>query len=320
MNRRMSILVLASVLFAFCATGLLRAGEEAPPARDGQGAPLFLWEVSAPKATAWVTGTVHAAKPSLYPLDKVFYETLAGADVLVVELDPLGGDLLKMQQFMLQRAMLPPGTTLEELLTPETLELLKAYLRERGLGTSLGTMRPWFMAMQFTMQEAQRHGFQPGFALDLHLIQRAKALEVPLVELETMQAQIGLLSGLDKVEQDLFLRQTLLEAESFNTEMTKLLSAWKRGNAEAVEAFLTRSLGEDPAVSGIYDKIITRRNFTMAAKVDKLLAQGTRPFVAVGAGHVVGEKGILQLLRRKGYRIRQMRSAAPVEAPAGVSE
>jgi uncharacterized protein YbaP (TraB family) len=100
---------------------------------------------------------------------------------------------------------------------------------------------------------------------------------------------------------------------------------WKAGDAEELEQLLiTKPLKERPELRGVFVKLFDERNAKMAAKIDALLRKPRQTqFVVVGAGHLIGDKGIVRLLEKKGYRVEQVtregrgvKKPAPREAPA----
>jgi len=84
------------------------------------------------------------------------------------------------------------------------------------------------------------------------------------------------------------------------------LEAWASGNTKEIERILTRSVTEDSRLSPIYQMIIDDRNTSMALKVEDFLKTKETYFVIVGAGHLVGEKGMVETLKKKGYQVDQM--------------
>ncbi len=88
--------------------------------------------------------------------------------------------------------------------------------------------------------------------------------------------------------------------------MDAFLQAWVSGDAKEVEKILTRSVAEDSRLNTIYEVIIYNRNKTMASRIEDFLKIRETHFVIVGAGHLVGERGIIEILKKKGYQVDQM--------------
>jgi uncharacterized protein YbaP (TraB family) len=68
---------------------------------------------------------------------------------------------------------------------------------------------------------------------------------------------------------------------------------------------MVRSIRKEPSLAPIYRKLITDRNRTMAQRIDELIKQGKPLFVVIGSGHLPGKDGVIELLRQRGYKLRQ---------------
>jgi len=103
-----------------------------------------------------------------------------------------------------------------------------------------------------------------------------------------------------------FLKYTLQENEKSKEEFEKIIKAWKTGNPAEIEALLQQTLKENPDMQTFMDKFIFERNTKMAANLEKALRRKGTYFTVVGAAHLVGDKGILNLLKKKGYTVEQL--------------
>ena len=86
--------------------------------------------------------------------------------------------------------------------------------------------------------------------------------------------------------------------------MDEMVQAWRVGNnAELEELFVAEMRSEAPA---LYDTLLLQRNLKWIPLIDQMLLDGDTEFVLVGSAHLVGEDGLLELLAKKGYEIRQL--------------
>jgi uncharacterized protein YbaP (TraB family) len=85
-----------------------------------------------------------------------------------------------------------------------------------------------------------------------------------------------------------------------------LVQAWTSGDTKGVESIITRSLAEDKGLSSIYEKLIYERNRSMASKIEDYLKTKESCFVVAGAGHLVGKRGIIEILKAKGFLVEQL--------------
>ena len=160
------------------------------------------------------------------------------------------------------------------------------------------------MALTLTALELLRSGFEPRYGIDMHFL--SKAGQKRIVELESLDQQVDLLSNFSDAEQEAFLVYTIKELDTLGRESDRLLQTWKAGDARGLESILAKSADGDQGTISIYEKLLYARNRSMTAKVEDFLRSKDTCFVVVGAGHLVGSKGIVELLRTKGYAVEQM--------------
>jgi uncharacterized protein YbaP (TraB family) len=150
-----------------------------------------------------------------------------------------------------------------------------------------------------------KSGYDPEYGIDKYFLSKA-AGKKKILELESLDYQIDLLSGLDDTEQELFLLYTLKDLKILVQEVDKLVDAWKSGAAESMESTITKSFTEDRKFYPIYEKLIYKRNRNMTLKIEDFLRTSGTYFVVVGAAHLLGDRGIIQLLKEKGFNVEQL--------------
>lgn len=312
MRTRFTLLVvLLSIYGTACRHSPSASLNSEPPATWVEPARVFLWEATSESGGgAYLLGSIHLAKPELYPLDPAIEEAYASADSLVVEVDLNETEEAEMAAIMMQAGVYGDGRKMLEELTPETAELFTAYLEERSLPTAMfNSMRPWMAAMMITVVEMQRLGYQPEFGIDKHFLNQAKEGGKPVRQLETARFQIDLLSSFPEKLQDTFLRQTLIDQDRVGDMIDEMISSWRDGQVETLEEILVAQ-SEDPEMQAVNEAMIDDRNHAMAEKIAAMIEAGETPFVVVGALHLVGDEGVVRLLEDAGYQVRQVEAAA----------
>ncbi len=274
--------------------------------RAGEGEKHFLWKVRAKAATVYLFGSVHVAQPDIYPLPKVIEESFDKAAVLAVEADPGQAADMNLQQQMLLVATYRGPDTLRQHLSPKTWELAGREMEKLGLPIEqFSKFKPWFLAMTIEILEFGRLGYNPANGLDIYFAGKARGNK-RIVELESFDYQMKLLDGFSDREQELFLLYTLKDMDGLDRGINELMQAWRTGDAKTMEALVTKTLHDAPETRPIYDKLFYTRNREMAAKVEQLLRSRETAFVVVGAAHLVGKDGVVELLRQKGFAVDQM--------------
>ena len=266
--------------------------------------PSFLWKVTTPAGRSlYLAGSLHLLSSEYYPLAPAFDERFAEADLLVEELDMAEMAAPASQMLMLQRGMMPAGQTLESVLTPPTMTAVKAKVTEMGLPLApLQLFKPWALALTLQGLEWQKAGFNPELGLDRHFYDLAKAKNLGVQGLETLDFQIAQFDGLSMPLQDKMLADTLKEMSTTQEAVGEMARAWKAGDAAAIERIVLRDLKSDPQM---YQRLLVDRNRAWLPKLEALFSRPKPAFVVVGAAHLVGSDGIIAMLRAKGYTVVQ---------------
>ena len=265
----------------------------------------FLWKIQSEANTVYVLGSLHFAKREIYPLRQEIENAFDQSDFLVVEANV--NDIRKADvQKLVETALYPANDTLEKHLSAETYERVKKEIAGAGIPPELiNKQKPWFLAMTLVALEIVKLGLDPNLGIDKYFLSKAEGKK-KILELESLDYQIDLLSGLSDKDQELFLLYTLKDLNIMEQELDKMIQAWTSGDTKAMESLMTRSVSEDKRLSPIFEKLIYGRNKEMASKIESFLKTKETYFVIVGAGHLVGNQGIIELLKREGYRVEQL--------------
>lgn len=301
-------------LVAFVAVGCERAAvrrvaAEAPQVvlTTPEAAPshVFSWRARVGASDVHLLGSVHVARRELYPLDARIDAAFEASDVLMLELDLNEANKLAAAQRMMELAQLPPGVRLRDVVAPSTWDLLvQTEKREQVTLLGLRGFRPWFVALTLTTQALERQGFSAEQGIDEHFRRRASGRK-RIEALETVDEQLQLFSGLSAETEELMLAQTVRELGEYGAQLDAAFEAWRRGDAPALEALLVEPMRREyPA---LFEQLFTARNHRM---LDRLLAAtAARPgryFVVVGAGHLLGDTGLVDLLAQRGIVVAQL--------------
>ena len=269
-----------------------------------QSQKTFMWKVRSKTAIVYMLGSVHFMKKEVYPLNNKIEDAFEKSNVLAVEANINDAAKLDLQK-LLASAFYQGNETLESHVSKETYELLKKETSPLGMPVELiRKQKPWFLAMTLESIELMKLGFNPQYGIDNHFLKKA-AGKKKIMELESLDYQINLLSGFSDEEQELFLLHTLKDLKILKQETGKLLQAWLTGDAKGIEAIASRVNG-DRRLARIYEKLYYERNAAMTSKIEEFLKTNETYFVVIGAGHLVGNKGIIELLKRKGYLVEQI--------------
>ena len=265
-----------------------------------------LWEVRSGDTTAYLFGTIHVGKPDFYPLPDSVETAFRNSDTLAVEVDP---NDMQQAASALAIAMYVPPDNIENHLEPALLSRARQVSALYGLPfQQLQQMKPYLLMFTLTMLEYGRLGYDAAHGLDVHFSQHAQREGKQVIALESMTRQMSMLDSLSPTLQTAMLQITVDEIGTGEVSdlVNAMMAAWRAGDTKQLEDVMSveeRKL--PPALATEFrDRFLTERNIAMAQRIDGLLSQGRRVFVAVGALHMIGANSIPELLRKKGYSVR----------------
>ena len=265
----------------------------------------FLWKVQSRSATVYLLGSIHFLREDVYPLHKTIENAYESSNNLVVEanINELGKLDLKM---LTDRAFYKSDDHLEKHVSPETYRLVKKETGTLGIPVELIRMqKPWFLALSLQAMELMRLGYDPQCGVDYYFLSKAQGKK-RILELESLDEQLSLLSGFSDNEQEQFLLYTLKTLNSMGSQVDALVRAWISGDGQAMESILADTVIRDASIAPIFGKLFDERNLRMTSKIDGYLNSNGSYFVIVGAGHLVGKRGIIELIKSKGYVVEQL--------------
>ncbi|MEH6582806.1 MAG: TraB/GumN family protein [Halioglobus sp.] len=296
-RRAPAVVVSCGILLVLCLlfTGRLWAAGDRLP----------IWKVTTGQAEIVLLGSVHLAFANIYPLRPEIETAFDRADTLVVEVDVGGPNALAIQQTMLQRGLLPEGETLPGQLSAPVWKSLEHYLQSRGLPLEgFMSLQPGLVVATLSTMRLMEMGMRPDMGIDQHFLGLARHRK-PILELETAQQQIDLLLGFP--DQDLLMEQTLMQLDEIDLHIRPIYEAWKMGDAARLsELLLEDELAQEPRFQPLYEAMFDRRNEAMTEHLVGYLQGSGSYFVVVGAGHLVGQKGIISLLEQRGFDVQQL--------------
>ena len=303
MAHRAGTRIIVCVLFAL--TLLALSGSLAPiESAFSYDQKSLLWKVQSSRSTVYLLGSIHCLKEDVYPLNQAIENAYESSDKLVVEanINDLGNLDLRT---LADRAFYNNDDHVGNHVSPETYRLIKKESKALGMPIELLRMqKPWFLALAFQAMELVRLGYSPEHGVDYHFLTRAQGKK-SILELESLDEQLSLLSGFSDGEQEKFLIYTLETLSSMDRQVGNMVRAWTSGDAQAMESILSDAALQDESIAPIFRKLFDERNVRMTSKIEGYLNSSGGYFVIVGAGHLVGKKGLVELLRSKGYVVEQ---------------
>ena len=153
------------------------------------------------------------------------------------------------------------------------------------------------------MLKMQKMGFDPNHGLANHFYDKAETEGKKGVGLESIEFQIDLFDSLAAANPNDFVARTLADLEMLEEEVEDLLKAWTTGDIDAVGKLMAKSFEGYPE---FYKTFVLDRNERWLKTLNGLLEKPKTHMVVVGAGHLPGKGGLLELLEKKGYTVEQL--------------
>lgn len=293
--------------FKLCTVFLCAVVSISGPMAGASSQPGF-WRATSESASVYLFGSMHFGHPTFFPLPEHIDLAFERAQVLAVEVNIDSISPAQATQAIAKYGQLPPEKSLEQVLSEAVYKKLSEHSRQSGIPLSaFSRFQPWFVALQLVEAEIRQTELRQDLGIDLYFIQRA-ADRQRIDELETLESQLSLFGGLALEQQERFLEQTLDDLGQSDVYLEQMASAWRRGDVSRLEALLIEpfALQEDPHSANFFHKVFTERNYAMTDAVKAYLDGSETVFFVVGAGHLVGDKGIIRLLQTKGIQVERL--------------
>ncbi|MCZ6879717.1 MAG: TraB/GumN family protein [Gammaproteobacteria bacterium] len=265
----------------------------------------LVYAVQSDEVTLYLTGSIHVLREDDYPLPAVLSEVYGKSDALIMEIDLDDLDPLESAALIRSLAMAPNGSDLRSLMGEASFN--RSMESALALGIDLerfGEVRPWFAALMVLEWSLRKAGYSPENGVEQHFLRQAIADKKPIEGLETMEQQLNIFASLSDAEQGMFLEKTLAELDQLTDEIDKLLVAWKTGDDGVLESLLLDSFDEFPE---LFDELVDQRNQAWDRQLTEILRHGVKDYmVIVGALHLLGERGVIELLRQRGFEVRRL--------------
>jgi hypothetical protein len=239
-----------------------------------------------PAETVWLTDEIRAAR------DK--------SEIFVFEA-PLKDADVTMGSFVEKHGRLSGDRTLRDLLgKPSHDALEQAAWEVQFPPRMLATVRPWLAAVYLELYAYLKLGYSQYYGVDHVLERQAEARKASFAYFETVEEQLSYFLKLSPQEELRYLKSTVKDILEKPDMPQRLIKAWAEGDTRGLDLLIDEGMAEVPQLKAL---LLTARNRKWLPQVEKMLKSGKVHFVTVGAAHLVGRQGVVEMLRAKGYKI-----------------
>ena len=289
---------------------LLPVTRAAGPATDAAPAPTkrpLLWKVSDADNSVYLLGSFHLLKEADYPLPAEVDRAFEDAEALVFEVDPQAmtspDSIALMQKYMAYEE----GKRLSTVLPKATLDKLETMVSAGGGSVAaMDASEPWAVTLGLVMGVTQSMGFRPDLGMDRHLMERAAKSGKPTAGLETVEDQFRAMDSVPYAEQARGLDEFLDNPRKLVQQMGDMHAWWRNGDVARLDAEMRVEMARETPET--YRLLNVDRNQAWLPQVEKRLtgSKADDTLVVVGALHLLGEDGLVEQLRAKGYAVERV--------------
>lgn len=261
-----------------------------------------VWQISLGDSKVFIGGTIHILAKSDYPLPAVFDRAYKDCDILVFETDIGKMAEPEFAMKMMETMTYPGQETLESKLSSKTFADLSEFSAQRGLdANALNKYKPGMVMIMLTMAEAARTGAM-GTGVDEYFFIQGHKDNKPMQFFEAPMDQIGFLAKIGIGKEDEMIAYILKDVGKIITLLPTMKKAWRTGDNDLMfTASLARLKADYP---DLYATIMTNRNQAWLPVIEQMLHTPEIEFILVGAAHLAGDQGLINLLKQKGFSVR----------------
>ncbi|MDX2503262.1 MAG: TraB/GumN family protein [Gammaproteobacteria bacterium] len=259
-----------------------------------------LWQVKKGDRTLYLGGTVHVLGQEDYPLPDEFEKAFSTADKIVFETDLAQARSPAFSQRMMQQMLYPSGQSLKDVLDKQTYKRLAEYCADKVPMSQIEGIKPAMVVLMLTAIEFQRVGMVIA-GVDEHFWALAVEENKQTGTLESIDEQLSFIVNMGKGNENELIQNTLDDIKRTESMIAVLKAAWRSGDEAELEKIILQEMIAD--YPELYQNLLVRRNNNWLPYIEAMLQNNDIELVLVGALHLIGDDGLLQLLRNKGYDV-----------------
>jgi uncharacterized protein YbaP (TraB family) len=283
------------------------------PARAAQRLPkCCVWRVTNAKAPFYLVGSIHALSKSDYPLPAPYEIALRNSKRFLFEFDP--SKHVEFEKKFEAAGKYPPGQDIRSKIHPELLAWLRQNVmtvkpngrrarRERvGNFDSELAYKPWWIA-QHLVGPATYSKTLLSHGLDNYFVDHAAREKKEIAGLESVDEHVAVMGGLSDRDGEFILRDALDQPGNAEKEFSRMHTAWRKGDTDALWAGDSRLRKQAPWIAA---RFVDNRNIKWIPRIEAELKGGKPTAIVAGALHFAGPNSVIKLLEKRGYKIEQL--------------
>ena len=260
----------------------------------------------------YLFGSMHMVNHDEFEYPNYVLNAYKDSDYLACEFDVVKYKENMDTSSMIKDFLYTDGTTVKDHLSKETYDKLINFLKEKyTYNESLDYYNLYFFETMVTQVILNNSNVASGSAVDEYFLSKAKEDNKTILEVESYELQLNVFKSLSDKIYELEINSMIDEYEESIESLNKLYDAWKKGDVDTImdenESDDDKYTEEELKLLEDYNnKVLYDRNVHMTDELIKYFDNNYRTFYMVGAAHLVGDKGIANLLEQKGYKVTRI--------------
>ena len=263
-----------------------------------------LWKVQSGSSVIYIGGTIHILRESDYPLPKEFASAYKDSETIIFETDIEKLQSPDAQLMLLNKVRYTDGLGLEKVLSPEAYNLLEKYCDSVGFPiSSMDQFKPVMIVLMLLTLELQSLSVDQA-GVDVYFYKQATTDGKDIKGLETVEEHIEFISSMGLGNEDDFVIHSINDIKMTGKIINGLIDAWKNGNEKELSGQFIDPMKRD--YPKLYKTLLVERNRNWLPRIEACFKGPPKEFLLVGVGHLIGEDGIIEQLKRRGYQVKKM--------------
>lgn len=285
--------ILALVTLFLTLTSFWKSSDQPTPSQQS-----LLWKIEGKgiKSPSYLFGTMHLIEKDYFYFPESLEKIVKKSDLLLMELGELPNQMEAMQYLTLKEG------TFFDYFSPQQMDTVLKWAQksmrmdEKTFRASFSSMKP-FVVVQ-TATQLQFMGKTESY--ELKLTEIAKKAKLEIKGLETIEQQMSLFDNLSKEQQAEMVMAGIRDEEKSAEVTRKMQGLYRRQQLDSLYGMVN---SEGGVISTEQSNFLDQRNKNWIPQINTYMASGKKAFIAVGAAHLGGENGVINLLRKEGYTV-----------------
>lgn len=263
----------------------------------------FFYEVFTDSSKVYLYGSIHLGKKSFYPLEPIVENTFKDCKNVVFEINIKQVSPLEIFEY----GIFKDTSTLENSIPQKYFKKMDSLFKHYSIPKILyNKLQPWMAVLLLVSLEAlNQKGNEYIEGIEMYFANKLDSTK-NVLELESFVEQLEIFKSLYQLAPEYFLDYFLFQEQASLMKNENIFEAWEKGDENALIDKITVKNYSDTLEVAFHKLLNENRNFKMVDKISQYLSDKECYFVIVGSAHLFGEKGIINLLKTKGYRLKKI--------------